>query len=192
MLSNFLKFSLLLPCVCFFHVSTQAQLSTKYVSFGYLGKFLIQPGIQVGALVAIKDLPKQASFPQIEHSLFIHPQMGWYSRPGLVDGTLPQIDLGYLRERVDKQRYASASIALGYLFQDSYESLVVNLNDGEDRVGERVRDYAWVVLINLEYGFRVSDELRWYTKLGAGPKLYREQANSFTLFVGTGLKFHLK
>ena len=192
MLNHFLKFSLLLPCLCCSQFCSQAQISTEYVSLGYLGKFLIQPGIQVGAQVSVKELPAQASFPQIEHSLFFYPQMGWYSRPGLVDGTLPQIDVGYLRKRADKQRYASASVGLGYLFQDSYESVVIDLSNGEDRVGGRVRDYAWVVLANLEYGFRMSDELRLYTRVGAGPKFYREQADSFTLFVGTGLKFHLK
>ncbi|MEM6632798.1 MAG: hypothetical protein AAF694_24220 [Bacteroidota bacterium] len=169
-----------------------AQISTEYVTLGYLGHYAFQPGIQAGVQLSLKELPSKLPATGIEQTLFVHPQMARFTRPSLNEGVLPQVDVGYRRKKTDKYAYWSVAVGLGYLFEDTFESFSVDLATGDDRRRKTVRDYAWVTLLNVEHGFRISDELRGYIRVSSGPKFYREKKSSLATFLGTGIKFSLK
>jgi len=175
-------------------LSAQESAKEKFVSLGYFGNFLIQPGLQAGFNIDLKIWKQEVSTDNSTdaktRSFFIRPQVTYFSRPKVHQNYALSSDFGYRRIKPAKGKYISWSIGLGYLIQSQVVERKVSLGDGSKTKVRENWNY-FQPTINYEFGQFINDKFGWYTRYSVGWKLSADRERSATIYIGAGLNYKI-
>jgi hypothetical protein len=189
--------AILLTTLFFFHYQSfsQAFQDRIPISVGYFSNFGFQPGLAIGSSFDLKTwekerVRKQETITKVR-SLFISPQIAFFSRIKQNSNYLVSLEGGYKRQKKGVRRYVAFSAGLGYMLQSQLLSFSVNLATGEHSNTQKQTNHFLVPTANIEFGGGLSQTMGWYTKVSLGSKVSAKEESQTTLFIGLGVKLYL-
>lgn len=167
----------------------QDQWKPTEISIAYFGNFLIQPGGKIGINFNLKNVgPVDAEKPR---TLFLNPQIAFYSYPGNNISILLNTDVGIRKINTQKNAFSSLSVGLGYLRQYQITSIVYNLSDGSVKEKKREQSSYFLPSINYAFGKRINSSISWFSKYSLGAKFSSPFERTLIFFLEAGLKINL-
>lgn len=174
--------------------SAQFSEKNKAITAGYLGHSAIFPGGNVGLMIDVKDwqIEKTKGDASIvkNRSLFVHPQLGLYSRRRKYSSIFFNTEVGVRKQKDGRRFYSAYSLGLGYVGRSEIMSLTVNFN-GEITAKERELRSYFMPNINYQIGVDFTDNFSFYSKASYGMKLSPTRERSGNFYLGLGFKFKL-
>jgi hypothetical protein len=178
--------------------TAQAQndfLEKKPISVGYFGHYYFHPGIKIGTQYDWRSWEKRKEKKKKtvvkNKSLFISPQVGFYTHPKNHSGLLFNADFGYQRVKEKHGFYQAYSIGLGYLTQFNAGTTYVSEDDGSITTKKWASRAYFMPSLNMELGQQINEKMAWYAKGTIGSKLFYNTGVSIDTFLELGMKFNL-
>ena len=175
-----------------FSARAQYRASQLPLSLAYYGNILINPGVKIGTEWEFRQwekTPAQNASPR-QHRLSLDPQLAFFQQGGHRSNFQFHLDLAYRIQKLDRRRYATWALGLGNIQQSQVVNWSFNLSDGSRQDVERTRRHYVLPSLSYEWGFFSSPRLNWYSKFSFAPWLSAEAANTLSLQVEIGLKWH--
>jgi len=175
-----------------------AQTESKKISIsaGYWGHTFINPGAKIGVHIKLKDwtlnqtVKKRQEKVNVQKtiSLFVNPQVGFYTKPTFYTNLAINTDIGVKWKRNDLKFYSAVSIGLGYLANFEITSISVNFQG--ETIGEtRERRDFFTPTLNYEVGHQFIPNLGWYAKLSLGTTISPISEATGFIFGELGVKY---
>ena len=174
---------------------SQSNFSEKApMSIGTFNYFFVHPGIKIWTQWDWRTWKKEKetkkrTFTKTK-SLFLSPQVGFYSHRQNHQGLFFNVDFGYQRVKSTKGFYCAYSLGLGYLRQFNAGTTYVYEGNGlltEKRAASR--GYLMPSL-NMEFGQQINHKIGWFTKFSFASKLGYNTGASFDIFHEVGVKLN--
>ncbi len=173
-------------------LTAQSTSPGKSLEVAYFGQFLIQPGLSISSSIDVQSLaaPGQAS----TRSLFLRPQVGYYSQVNSHQSYLAALDFGYSIQKQKKRgwAYRSVSLGIGYQLKSTQEGFSVSLADGGRSSQKRVNTTGWLPTVSYTQGIPIQPQLSGYYRILLCQLFENTERSSVTLFTEIGLRFYLK
>jgi hypothetical protein len=165
------------------------------MSIGTFNYFFVHLGVKVGTQWDWRTWEKEKetkkrTFTKTK-SLFISPQVGFYSHRQNHHGLLFNVNFGYQRVKSAKGFYCAYSLGVGYLRQ--FNAGITYVYEGNGLLTEKraaSRGYLMPSL-NVELGQQINSKIGWFTKLSFASKLNYNTGASFDVFHEVGVKLNL-
>lgn len=190
-----LGFVLLFGLLGFNSFAQSDFMEKKPISVGYFGHYGFHPGLKIGTQYDWKTWEKQKEKkkgPKVKtKSLFVSPQIGFYTHPGNHTGLLLNADFGYQRIKEKRGFYSAYSIGLGYLTQFNAGTTYVTDSNGSITAKKFASRAYFLPTLNMEFGQKVNEKIGWYSKFSLGSRLGYNTGVSAETFVELGVKYNL-
>ncbi|MEM1320673.1 MAG: hypothetical protein AAGG75_10485 [Bacteroidota bacterium] len=187
-----MKNLLILPLVLLFGGQGYAQQAQPQfpLSISYFSHTLYQPGVKLGTQWTFRSWPAEGSEATKQHTLYLSPQIAYYTHIDNYSNYLINAELGYRRLRLNNRRYIAFSIGMGYLARSNVRNLSVNLGDGSTSK-QREWNHYFLPNLNFEFGRKINDRAEWFSKWTYGLATNFGQSPTSMVFVELGARFFL-
>lgn len=183
------KSILILPFLLINTVIFAQNTSNQFpINISYYGHFAYQPGLKIGTTYIFKEWKGEEKVSQ----LTVNPQVGFYFFPEMSTNFVINTEIGYRRQHLDKPRYSTFSIGLGYMAEFQFIGFSTNIGNGNTTKKDRELHHLFMPTINYEFANQFNKRLDWFLKLSVGTKLSTQQESNAVLFTEVGVKYYLK
>ncbi len=167
----------------------------KPISIGYFGHYYFHPGIKIGTQYDWRSWEKvkeKKKGPKTKlKSLFISPQLGFYSHFGNHAGLLLNADFGYQRIKMKRGFYSAYSIGLGLINHINAGTTYIPQEDGSLKKRNLAGKLYFMPSLNYEFGQQVNEKIGWYGKMTLASKMPYNTSISAETFIEIGVKMNL-
>jgi len=125
-------------------------------------------------------------------SLFVSPQIGFYTHPKNHTGLLFNADFGYQKVKDRWGFYQAYSLGLGYMTQFNSGITYTTQDDGSLKEKKWASRGYIMSTLNVELGQQINPTFSWYSKFSVGSKLFYNTGLSLEVFTELGVKFNLR
>lgn len=187
-----LKYLSVITLILGLSFSASAQKGQWSFSIGYLGEYLVNPGVKVGAQFNYHAWEKEKESKKgaytLYQNLYISPQLGYYTRVGNHSNYYANLDIGYQHQM--RKIYTTYAIGLGYMLKDETLSKTVDLGSGQkSRVNEINHFFVPTFMYGL--GGQLSGKLGWFVKGTVGAKIPKRAELDLLVLVELGVMMSL-
>lgn len=173
----------------------ESFLEKKPITVSYFGQMLFHPGIKVGTQYDFREWTTQKEKKKGERikekSLFVSPQIGFYSHPRNHSGLIISADVGYQRIKLKRGFYSAYSIGLGYFAQFNAGTTYTVEADGTVNQKRFASRSYFLPTINTEFGQKVTPKIGWFSKISIGLPVAYNTGVSALPFIEFGMKYNL-
>lgn len=191
-MKNTIAILIFLSC-SFIGFSQNAKKSIP-ISIGYFSNYGFQPGAKIGTHFDLKNWEtesenKKGTFTKSK-SLYISPQIGFFSFVKNNTNFMVNADIGYRRIKSLKNRYSAFSLGLGYMNRSQITGVAVNLSDGSQEK-QRTSSSYFLPTLNCEFGKFINSKIGWYSKFSYGLRLSPNEKQTTMFFIELGTRVNL-
>ncbi len=169
-------------------ISAQSELKGIPVSIAYLGQALIQPGVKISTEFNLKKFTQPANTGRSKN-VYISPQIGFFTRPGIQNNLLVNTEIGIRRRNNENGFFTAFSLGAGYLREYQILSTSINLGDGKISSKNMEGRGFFLPSLNLEFGKSLNNSMDWYSKGSFGKKINASKQETTLAFIELGLRF---
>ena len=186
---------LLIVLVVSFVSHAQSSLLTEMpVSIGTFNYFYLHPGLKVGVQWDWRKWEKEKERRKgtlvKKKSLFISPQIAYYTHSQNHTGFLLNVDFGYQRIKSTRGFYSAYSVGFGYLTRFNAGTTYEYHSNGELTQKRAAARGYFMPSLNMEFGQKINEKFGWFTKFSIATNLRYNTGFSFETFHEVGIKLN--
>jgi hypothetical protein len=165
------------------------------ITIGYFGHWGIHPGMKIGTDLNLKSWQKEKEKKKITvtktRSLFVSPELGFYSHNQNHQGLLLNVDIGYRKIKDRFGLYSAFSVGIGYMRQFNAGVTYDVQDDGSFKKKALPSRGYFLPTLNYEFGQEINQRWGWFGKFSAGAKMPYNTGVVAETYFESGLRINL-